>query len=414
MTAKEKKQELVSQEFEKLPAEVRANMLSSEKSIFFNVALFEQAQRIAKMFADSTMVPEHFQRNIGNCMIGLNYAMRLQADPFMVLQCLYIVHGRPGVEGKLIEAVINQSAKYSQPLEYEWLDPEDKAVERRTVLNHKDFGEFGCQAFSIDAKSGKRVDGPKITWKLIKAEGWWDKKGSKWQTMPEMMFIYRAASWFSNKNCPELKLGMHTVEELQDIVDLGPKQNGSYGVTDAASDLNDKLKAGASGEKKGNLCDPKETKPEEKEEKKEEEKPDPIRKLYKGLGDKKFREFVNSHRDAIPAMPQKYQDEIHKSWKKRFKDEPYPVNEEPKTPTGIDPNLTADRLDEEPTTETDHGKILRLVDGSEMDEGMGQSGIPCPTRDENTVASNWCQGEGNCKERQGCPSWKKYDAEGKE
>ena len=116
----EKKKELVPQEFEKLPAEVRANMLSNEKSIFFNVALFEQAQRIATLFANSTMVPDHLRNNIGNCMIGLNYAMRLQADPFMVIQCLYVVNGRPGIEGKLVEAAINQSGKYSEPLEYRY------------------------------------------------------------------------------------------------------------------------------------------------------------------------------------------------------------------------------------------------------------------------------------------------------
>lgn len=227
---------------ERLPAEVRANILSNEQSIFFNVALFEQAQRVATMFANSTMVPEHFRNNVGNCMIGLNYAARLQADPFMVLQCLYVVHGRPGIEGKLVEAAINASGKYSEPLDYAWLDPEDKPVERHTVLNHKDFDGFGCQAFSIDAKSGKRVDGPKITWKLIKAEGWYDKTGSKWKTMPEMMFYYRAASWFGNKNCPELKLGMQTVEELKDMpIKLTRKQNGSYAATDFGKSVDEDL-----------------------------------------------------------------------------------------------------------------------------------------------------------------------------
>ena len=129
--------EVATQTEEKLPAKVRADMLSGEKSVFFNVALFEQTQRVATMFANSTMVPSQFRGNTGNCMIALNYSFRLQADPFMVFQCLYEIKGRPAIEGKLVEAIINQSGKYSEPLQYEWLNPEDKMVERHTVLTHK-------------------------------------------------------------------------------------------------------------------------------------------------------------------------------------------------------------------------------------------------------------------------------------
>lgn len=218
------------EKFEKLPAEYRANMLQKEESIFFNVALFEQAQRVAQMFANSTMVPKHFQGNVGNCMIGLNYAARMNADPFMVFQSLYVVHGRPGIEAKLVEAGINQSNKYSEPLQYEWLDPDDNPTKRSQVLKAKD-GGWGCQAFTLDKKSGKVVTGPKITWDLVKGMGWYDKPGptgkmdsNMWRNMTEMMFCYRAASWFANKNCPEVKLGMLTKEELEEsIIDITPQ-----------------------------------------------------------------------------------------------------------------------------------------------------------------------------------------------
>jgi len=256
--------EVVTNQEEKLPAEVRANMLSGEKSIFFNVALFEQTQRVAHMFASSTMVPIQFRNNIGNCMIALNYAFRLQADPFMVMQTMYEVHGRPGIEGKLVEAIINQSGKYSEPLQYIWLDPADNEVKRSEVLRAQVPSDYGCQAYTIDQKSGKRVDGPKITWALIKAEGWHDKPGAdgkvtsnKWRTMPEMMFYYRAASWFANKNCPELKLGMHTVEELEEIVELRPSRNGAYGIpSDSATALNEKIKASADRPTKEDIYKP--------------------------------------------------------------------------------------------------------------------------------------------------------------
>lgn len=201
--------------------EAMSALISASSSLFFNVAKFEHAQRVAKVLMASTIVPEHFRNNIGNCVIALNYAERIQADPFMVMQNMYVVYGRPGVEGKLVIALINQSGKYSEPLKFKF----DGTGE-----------DYGCTAYTKDAKSGELVEGPKITAKLVRAEGWDKAKSgfpSKWTTMPDLMYRYRAASWFANTNCPELKLGMNTVEEINDFVDLIPDKNGKYEVLKA-------------------------------------------------------------------------------------------------------------------------------------------------------------------------------------
>lgn len=47
-------------------------------------------------------------------------------------------------------------------------------------------------------------------------EGWTKKNGSKWKTMPQLMLRYRAASFFSSLNCPELTMGLYTKEEIED------------------------------------------------------------------------------------------------------------------------------------------------------------------------------------------------------
>ena len=51
---------------------------------------------------------------------------------------------------------------------------------------------------------------------MAKDEGWLGKNGSKWKTMPQLMLRYRAASFFSSLNCPELTMGLYTREEMQD------------------------------------------------------------------------------------------------------------------------------------------------------------------------------------------------------
>jgi len=193
------------------------DLMISEGSLFYNIALFEHIQRVAKIFASSTMVPSHFRGNLGNCLIALDYAARIKANPFMVMQNMYIVHGRPGIEGKLVIALVNQSGRF-EPLEFE----EDKE---------------GCFAYAKEKKSGKILKGPKVTWEMVKAEGWdqpkqmKDGKGvikSKWETMSQLMFRYRAATYFARTYCPEVLLGMLTTEEIEDIIETRQVNSHTY------------------------------------------------------------------------------------------------------------------------------------------------------------------------------------------
>ena len=69
-------------------------------------------------------------------------------------------------------------------------------------------------------KSGKRIDGPKVSLSMAIKEGWFTKAGSKWQTMPQVMLMYRSAKFFSNVHAPDLTLGLPTADEIQDIEDI--------------------------------------------------------------------------------------------------------------------------------------------------------------------------------------------------
>lgn len=136
-------------------------------------------------------------------------AARMNADPLMVMQNLYIVHGKPGWSSQFLISTFNTSGKFSA-LRYEWVGEEGK-------------DSWGCRAWAIEKATGQKLVGATVTIGLAKKEGWYNKNGSKWQTMPEQMLMYRAASWFIRAYAPELAMGMHTVEELGDIVDLEPE-----------------------------------------------------------------------------------------------------------------------------------------------------------------------------------------------
>jgi len=164
-------------------------------------AAFELVQRQAKMLASSTLVPKEFQGNIANCAIGLNIAKRLGADPFMVLQNIDVIHGRPSFRATFLIAMVNASGRFS-PLKFK-LDGEG--------------AERTCYAYATDKASGETAEGPVVSMAMAKAEGWSTKTGSKWLTMPEVMLRYRSAAFFARLYAPDITLGMQTAEEVEDI-----------------------------------------------------------------------------------------------------------------------------------------------------------------------------------------------------
>ncbi len=183
---------------------------------FDTTAGFDALQRMAKLFCNSTLVPKDFQgeNNIGNAAIALDMALRMNANPLMVMQNLYIVYGRPAWSAQFLIATCNKCGRFSS-LRYEFQGKE-----------HTD--AWGCRAIATELATGEKLEGPLVTLGLAKKEGWYGKNGSKWQSMPELMLRYRAASWFIRSYAPEIAMGLQTAEEIGDTVDLEPSENGTY------------------------------------------------------------------------------------------------------------------------------------------------------------------------------------------
>ncbi len=168
-------------------------------------AAFEMLQRQAKMFSASTLVPKDFQGNIANCAIAINIAKRLGTDPFMTIQNVDIIHGRPSFRATFLIAMVNSAGRF-EPLQFRMEGEEGKPSR-------------SCVAWTKSKPEGTPLEGPKITLEMAKAEGWSTKNGSKWQTMPELMLRYRAAAFFARLYAPDITLGMMTAEEVADTVE---------------------------------------------------------------------------------------------------------------------------------------------------------------------------------------------------
>lgn len=182
---------------------------------FFDLDGFELLQRVAKAFASSSLVPQQYQNNVANCMIALNLASRLKADELMVMQNLYVVHGRPGWSAKFLIATFNHCGRFAA-VKYEF-------------FGEKGTDSYGCRASSTEISSGDKIVGPDITIQLAKDEGWYGKSGSKWKTIPQLMLMYRSAAWMINTAAPEISMGLPTAEELHDIIDVRPDGTVMFG-----------------------------------------------------------------------------------------------------------------------------------------------------------------------------------------
>ena len=162
---------------------------------------FIMAMQMAKALAESTIVPQIYQNNPSNCLIAIEQAQRMGISPLMVMQNLYPIQGKPSWSSKFLIASINASKKFDMELQYD-------------ETKDKDGKPYSCVAWTM--KNGRRVEGMEVNMDMAKAEGWLSKNGSKWKTMPQLMLRYRAASFFSSLNCPELTMGIYTREEIED------------------------------------------------------------------------------------------------------------------------------------------------------------------------------------------------------
>lgn len=175
----------------------------ADNGVFSRHSVFAESMQMARALCSSTLVPQDYrgEQNLGNALIALEIAQRTGASPLMVMQNLYVVHGRPAWSAQFIIAALNSCGRFS-PLRFE-IDAQK--------------GE--CNAWAFEKATGDRLDGPKASIAMSKAEGWYERKGSKWQTMPEVMLRYRAASFFGKLYAPDILMGMQSDEEIIDVIE---------------------------------------------------------------------------------------------------------------------------------------------------------------------------------------------------
>lgn len=177
---------------------------SGAGGLLANAERFEFGWRAAGLFAASQLVPPHLRGKREDCFIAIHMAERLNEDPLVVLQNIHVVSGRAGWSAQYMIGRANRSGVFKGRIGW-------RVTGQGEALS--------VVAFATLAETGDVVESPTIDMKMAKAEGW--TKNPKYQSMPEVMLRYRAATFLIRFNCPEVMLGIPTSDEVEDTIHSG-------------------------------------------------------------------------------------------------------------------------------------------------------------------------------------------------
>ncbi len=213
-----------------------ATEVELDDDLNFKPKTMAQLQRLARMYAESGLVPDHYKNNVAGCAIGIQMALRMHVDILTFLQCSFVHKGKIGIEAKLAMARLNTSGKIKGRVSYKFIGAGDLRQ---------------CTASAVDSDTGEILE-QTVTWEMVKGEGWDKDNGSqksKWKTLTDLMFQYRAGIFLARVHYPDVLLGMYTIDELEDIARSNGDTGGAVGTTTGLEELSERFGAAPAAEK---------------------------------------------------------------------------------------------------------------------------------------------------------------------
>lgn len=192
----------------RIEAPTKAERLISRHATIavLDTARYDQMWRVATAMAASSLVPESLCKNsagplpeltiIANCFKIVNLAERWQFDPFALMDCVSVVHGKLCFEGKVIHAAIEQCLGVR--LSYQFT--EGKGADMGVIVSATLSGETERREIRGRVKDWHR--GPKSPWA---DEGAWERQ-----------LRYRGAREWCRAHSPGVLLGIYAPDEMDE------------------------------------------------------------------------------------------------------------------------------------------------------------------------------------------------------
>lgn len=189
----------------------------------------------ATMLAGTEFIPKRFAGKPHEVFVGLTVAARLNVDPLALFPQLYVVHGTPAMASKFKIQLANQRGPFEGCIRFEMFGEPGTAGR-------------GCRAYA-KYRGEDRYAESVVTMETARRAGWLTKSGSWWNISPDKMLRYRAGGWLVDEYCPEVSMGMPSMEEAMDFqVIPAPKTAPAAALLDMPADAELVTEAGeASG-----------------------------------------------------------------------------------------------------------------------------------------------------------------------
>lgn len=164
--------------------------------VYFNPQSLTEALTLAKMVADSDLVPKDYRGKAGNVIVAWQLGAELGLHPMQAVQNIAVINGRPGVWGDAVLALVmgrNVLADFS-----EWCEGEGDNLTAYCKVTRKGIPTPFIRSFSVAE---------------AKAAGLFGK--DTYRAYLKRMLQMRARGFGLRDSCPDILKGTYLAEELE-------------------------------------------------------------------------------------------------------------------------------------------------------------------------------------------------------
>lgn len=159
---------------------------------------FEDAYRLARVFAATKMVPKDFQDKPEDCCVAILQGLELGLSPMAALQSIAVINGRPCLWGDGMIAVVRASGLL------EWIKETDDGSTATCTVKRKGEPEPVTRTFSQEDAKRAGLAG----------------KSGPWTQYPQRMRPARARSWALRDVFADVLKGIQSAEEQNDVHEM--------------------------------------------------------------------------------------------------------------------------------------------------------------------------------------------------
>lgn len=169
--------------------------------VMTSVDQYASALKLANSLTACMLVPEHYKKKPQDILYALHQASKMGEDPFEFMAGTFVHQGRMSFAAKYAISIVRRRKVFEGAIKYKTTKPDgDLTVTAYATL------EGDVVSASVSLSQAQRA-------------GWGakNKQYNLYNTIPEHMLHFRAASQLINRYCPDVFSGVPIVDDAQTI-----------------------------------------------------------------------------------------------------------------------------------------------------------------------------------------------------